>query len=1015
VGAASGAVNAPGENRMFFGRTVFALALVTAAVAASEEIPLNGAWEFAYTAKPGRAEVVEKFTVAVMIPPNPQVPEEDQFALSLQVPGYWDEQLPYLPDAPWGAKVNYYGGTGCTPIRFPFTGPGRPRHPDAGRPFIVGTGWYRKTVDVPEEWRGRTVVLRVGGARIDSHCFVNGLYNGMHHGHDTPFEFDLTDQLAYGRPNELLLAVDNNVPYINSCALRGYQGLSGGIYGDVSLHVSGGPGRIASWHVYPVEDLSRLVWRADLSAPAGVREATRLVWSVDGPDGARIQSGETRVRPLAPGEVFPADWECPAAGIAPWSVWNPVLNRVDLRWERADGKEVDADGRTFGMRRLLSRNGCLFLNGRPIQLRGVCEMYHFAPEVHPPNDGDYFRERLLRLKEAGFNYVRFHTWVPMVPYLRAADEVGMLLGPEHSLSPDRNPLDDARWGEMIRGCRAHPSAVTYCGGNEETGHEGLIAKFAERFQEARTLAPDALVIPMHTMSGPEDAGGHADLPVPAHLADMEDYYDRLWARVTRFSDLFAIRANDFSYSNFTGRDWRAVEPEYTRHRLPLLAHESGILGTYINLALEERLAGKPQRDLYSAAREHITAAGRLDMAPVYYENSARWHGQARKFVTENLRKCGVFDGYDLLGGWDSHWHNAGYGCGLFNEFFELKPGDTLERVLQYNGESVVLLDNAKRHVFRAGERAEFPVMASLYGGADLADGLLAWRVLDGDAVLLSGELTGLDAPDGAVTTVATVAFDWPLLKEARRLVLSVTLSGSGYALSNQWDFWVFPERPAPAFRAFADPVVRALLADRFPGLSETAPVPGAGVRVVAEMAGADLEHLEAGGDVLLLGAKPFPANDTAYVMGVAGRAHMNLATVVRDHPALKYLPHDGWCDWQFQRLLDGGTCVEFSRIPAPFDPIVEVVSSYKYIRLQSALWEARAGRGRLFVVGFHMDPADPAALALLDGVVEHITGDGFQPATTLSVGEVLKPVLAGTPFQSLKGNDGNYYAGPSLY
>jgi hypothetical protein len=44
-------------------------------------------------------------------------------------------------------------------------------------------------------------------------------------------------------------------------------------------------------------------------------------------------------------------------------------------------------------------------------------------------------------------------------------------------------------------------------------------------------------------------------------------------------------------------------------------------------------------------------------------------------MTENLRKCDVLDGYDLLGGWDGHWHNSGYGCGLFNEFFEFKPGD----------------------------------------------------------------------------------------------------------------------------------------------------------------------------------------------------------------------------------------------------------------------------------------------------------------------------------------------------
>src|SRR5690606_29984745 len=102
----------------------------------------------------------------------------------------------------------------------------------------------------------------------------------------------------------------------------------------------------------------------------------------------------------------------------------------------------------------------------------------------------------------------------------------------------------------------------------------------------------------------------------------------------------------------------------------------------------------------------------------------------------------------------------------------------------------------------------------------------------------------------------------------------------------------------------------------------------------------DVKHLAAGGDVVLLGAKPFPANETCYQIGVAGRAHMNLATVIQDHPSLKYVPHDGWCDWQFQQLLERGECVAFNNLPVEFDPIVEVVSSYKYIRLQGAMWEA---------------------------------------------------------------------------
>ena len=116
-------------------------ALVSSGLFCTADVSLNGPWRFAYTSNLPRAKVVERFTVAVMIKPPPRIPDGNQFALDLQVPGYWDEQLGYIPEAPWGNSISYYEGTGSAPIRFPYPRGGRPRHPDAGRAFIVGAGW----------------------------------------------------------------------------------------------------------------------------------------------------------------------------------------------------------------------------------------------------------------------------------------------------------------------------------------------------------------------------------------------------------------------------------------------------------------------------------------------------------------------------------------------------------------------------------------------------------------------------------------------------------------------------------------------------------------------------------------------------------------------------------------------------------------------------------------------------------------------------------------------------------
>ena len=376
----------------------------------AEDISLNGPWRFAYTNRLSRAEVVKRFNVAVMIRPNPQLPTDDQFALDMQVPGYWDNQLSYIPEAPWGNNVAYYGGSDAHPIRFPYRGSGRPRHPDAGLPYIAGVGWYKKTVEVPQEWAGRTVNLRVGGARIDTYCYLNGVYMDMHHGHDTLAEFDLTGELLCGETNEIVLGVDNAVRWINSCALRGYAGGSGGIYGDVSLHVAADSGRIASYYVYPEEGLGQLRWRSELSAPAGLPRETRLAWRIADDAGETIRSGEVPVRNLAPGEVLTPQWTCTTDGIEPWSIWEPNLYEIEVRWENVDGTPIDAVSRPYGLRRLEQRDGRLFLNGRPILLRGICEIYFFPPDIHPPNDVEYFRERLARLKEVGVQF-------PPVPHV----------------------------------------------------------------------------------------------------------------------------------------------------------------------------------------------------------------------------------------------------------------------------------------------------------------------------------------------------------------------------------------------------------------------------------------------------------------------------------------------------------------------------------------------------------------------------------------------------------------------
>ena len=163
-----------------------------------------------------------------------------------------------------------------------------------------------------------------------------------------------------------------------------------------------------------------------------------------------------------------------------------------------------------------------------------------------------------------------------------------------------------------------------------------------------------------------------------------------------------------------------------------------------------------------------------------------------------------------------------------------------------------------------------------------------------------------------------------------------------------------------------------------------------------------LAAMERGERVLLLGAGPFKSLPTTYRIGLAGRCSGNYATAIMPgHPALAGLPHDGFCGWQFRRLMEGGRAVQLEA-GIPFDPIIDVASSEKFPIRQSALFEYRVGEGRILVCSFAFHEDDPAARWLKDRLVEYAASDSFAPTHALSLGQLRAVIDA--PLLTGEGN-----------
>src|SRR5688572_7876671 len=69
--------------------------------------------------------------------------------------------------------------------------------------------WYRRTFDVPSDWRtnGQRVLLHFGAVDYESTVWVNGKEMGKHVGGFDAFSYDVTDALKEGKTQEVIVGV----------------------------------------------------------------------------------------------------------------------------------------------------------------------------------------------------------------------------------------------------------------------------------------------------------------------------------------------------------------------------------------------------------------------------------------------------------------------------------------------------------------------------------------------------------------------------------------------------------------------------------------------------------------------------------------------------------------------------------------------------------------------------------------------------------------------------------------
>lgn len=890
-------------------------AMLTSAVEAQPRgrIDLNGAWEFRLD--PGNSGVEQRWFAEANAP----------FADRIQVPGTWQAQGFGEPSARLSHDYS-------------------------------GAGWYRRTIDVPETWRDKAVLLRIGGAHRITTVWVNGSEAGGYDGISSPFTFDISRFIRRGAKNTIVIRIENPAVTVEEdperqkakypTGMLNYLGNWGGISAAVSLDAVPAT-HVESVLVLPDVERRQAAFRISMAGADASGVSVRVSVPSGSPVEQNLQGGKASL-------VLPL----PNAPL--WTPENPALLTAVIQLLR-DGHEIDRYEQRFGLRQATTRGNMFLLNGKPYYLRGYGDDNIEVLTGFPASQKSVILERLKLAKSFGFNAVRFHSFVPPPEYFEAADEAGLLVMAELPAAYTQYflPFRDYLRREMqqvLLSYRNHPSFLSLALGNEldlnwlksdEERHE-LLASIAEFYKFAKELAPATLFL---------STDGH-DLR-PTDMVSLG-----MWAR-----------------------------PAADR---PTLRHEFGEYYCSLpDVGLIDRFTGVIKPTWLEAKRDWIHSHGLEKRYPTYLENSRRLQQLGRKFQIERVRANSGITGYhywlivDFPGGtgegdsWEEGW---------FDYFWQ--PKLRAEEGRKLNSPVLLLTEAAvdNRTLF-AGERKTIRMRVSNYGDADIRNGRMSWALMDGARRISGSERDAVDAPLGSVSDIGDVVVDARGVRDARKLELIVSLEAAGQTSQNTWSFWTMP-RPStaapevPVVSAVRSAALRRLYPWMFDGESN---LDARALLITNALDRHALAHLNRGGRVWLMLTDSPDRRGVSYFPAAGGA----LGTVVASGPALAGFPHEGFCDLQFYTLMHGAYPLPIDRWPGEFDPIIggirttsAFLSKTKDLSRIAFAAEAKAAGGSLLITTLrlreNLDDAYPEAIAMFDSLLRYAAGPAFQPQQELS-------------------------------
>ena len=339
-------------------------------------------------------------------------------------------------------------------------------------------GLYKYEFSLPQEWAGRQILLTFEAVFTDARVTINGRKagSGLHQGGFTPFQFDVSDRVFFGKKKnrlEVEVSKESTSPQVNLAERRADYWNFGGIWRPVYIVSK------------PVQNIQRVAIdaRADgqFKADVFLNRATPGSVSVD-----IIDANGTKA---AQGQVFSITSDHASIAFATknpklWTAETPHRYTAVFTLKDKQGRVLHVERQKFGFRTIEYRHsfkgeslpyphlqGCeddgVFINGQKVIFKGV-NRHSFRPETGRTLSREKNVEDVLLIKGMNMNAVRLSHYPADPEFLDACDSLGLYVECE---------LPGWHWAhETVNGSRLveemvtrdvnHPSIIFWSNGNE---------------------------------------------------------------------------------------------------------------------------------------------------------------------------------------------------------------------------------------------------------------------------------------------------------------------------------------------------------------------------------------------------------------------------------------------------------------------------------------------------------------------------------------------------------------------